>query len=88
MKSFSPQAPLILPRGAGTPGSVPQSRLPFCLPPCLSVAEAAQMSLLPYFQTVMEHLMGYLLTTREDLRAVQIQSVGEPGRVVLCRVAV
>lgn len=45
----------------------------------LSVAQAAQESLLPYFPAVMEHLMGYLLTTREDLRAIQIQSVGEPG---------
>ncbi|XP_066483155.1 importin-4 [Tiliqua scincoides] len=40
-----------------------------------AIAQAAQESLLPYFPAVMEHLMGYLLTTREDLRAIQIQSV-------------
>ncbi|XP_053121119.1 importin-4 [Hemicordylus capensis] len=40
-----------------------------------AVAQAAQEGLLPYFQAVMDHLMGYLLTTREDLRPVQIQSI-------------
>ncbi|XP_062992581.1 importin-4 [Elgaria multicarinata webbii] len=40
-----------------------------------AIAQAAQESLLPYFQTILENLMGYLLTTREDLRPVQIQSV-------------
>ncbi|KAJ6653043.1 hypothetical protein lerEdw1_010129 [Lerista edwardsae] len=49
-----------------------------------AIAQAAQMCLLPYFPAVVEHLMGYLLTTREDLRAVQIQSVETLG--VLARV--
>ncbi|XP_061445058.1 importin-4 isoform X2 [Rhineura floridana] len=40
-----------------------------------AIAQAAQGSLLPYFQAVMDHLTGYLLTTREDLRPAQIQSV-------------
>ncbi|XP_063157660.1 importin-4 isoform X2 [Candoia aspera] len=40
-----------------------------------AIAQAAKESLLPYFQAVMEHLTGYMLTTREDLRPVQIQSV-------------
>ncbi|KAJ7313159.1 hypothetical protein JRQ81_004432 [Phrynocephalus forsythii] len=40
-----------------------------------AIAQAAQNSILPYFQTVVDHLMGYLLTTQEDLRPVQIQSI-------------
>nr|XP_056719335.1 importin-4 [Euleptes europaea] len=40
-----------------------------------AIAQAAQGTLLPYFQAIMDHLTGYLLTTREDLRPVQIQSV-------------
>ncbi|XP_054850863.1 importin-4 isoform X2 [Eublepharis macularius] len=40
-----------------------------------AIAQAAQGALLPYFQVIMDHLTGYLLTTREDLRPVQIQSV-------------
>ncbi|XP_007444444.1 importin-4-like [Python bivittatus] len=40
-----------------------------------AIAQAAKESLLPYFQAIMEHLTGYMLTTREDLRPVQIQSV-------------
>uniref|UniRef100_A0A803TKJ0 Importin 4 n=1 Tax=Anolis carolinensis TaxID=28377 RepID=A0A803TKJ0_ANOCA len=40
-----------------------------------AIAQAAQESIMPYFQAIMDHLMGYLLTTQEDLRPVQIQSV-------------
>ncbi|XP_032091692.1 importin-4 isoform X1 [Thamnophis elegans] len=40
-----------------------------------AIAQAAKESLLPYFQAIMEHLTSYMLTTREDLRPVQIQSV-------------
>ncbi|XP_042330339.1 importin-4 isoform X2 [Sceloporus undulatus] len=40
-----------------------------------AIAQAAQDSIMPYFQMIVEHLMGYLLTTQEDLRPVQIQSV-------------
>ncbi|XP_026575342.1 importin-4-like [Pseudonaja textilis] len=40
-----------------------------------SIAQAAKESLLPYFQAIMEHLTGYMLTNQEDLRPVQIQSV-------------
>ncbi|KAH0626147.1 hypothetical protein JD844_000940, partial [Phrynosoma platyrhinos] len=40
-----------------------------------AIAQAAQDSIMPYFQAIVEHLMGYLLTTQEDLRPVQIQSV-------------
>lgn len=55
-----------------------------------AIATAAQASLLPYFPTIMEHLREFLLTGREDLQPVQIQSletlgvlaraVGEPMR--------
>ncbi|KAL4692270.1 hypothetical protein H8959_016080 [Pygathrix nigripes] len=55
-----------------------------------AIATAAQASLLPYFPAVMEHLREFLLTGREDLQPVQIQSletlgvlaraVGEPMR--------
>ncbi|KAL8177175.1 UNVERIFIED_CONTAM: hypothetical protein K2H54_042879, partial [Gekko kuhli] len=38
-------------------------------------ARAARGTLLSYFPATMDHLTGYLLTKREDLRAVQIQSV-------------
>ncbi|XP_034990511.1 importin-4 isoform X1 [Zootoca vivipara] len=40
-----------------------------------AIAQAARGSLLPYFQAIMDQLTAYLLTTREDLRPVQIQSV-------------
>nr|XP_020666139.1 importin-4 [Pogona vitticeps] len=40
-----------------------------------AIAQAAQDSILPYFQAIMDHLMGYLLTVQEDLRPVQIQSI-------------
>ncbi|XP_039193981.1 importin-4 isoform X2 [Crotalus tigris] len=40
-----------------------------------AIAQAAKESLLPYFQAIMEHLTSYMLTTREDLRPVQIQSI-------------
>ncbi|XP_060111390.1 importin-4 [Heteronotia binoei] len=40
-----------------------------------AIARSAQATLLPYFPTIMDHLTGYLLTKREDLRPVQIQSV-------------
>ncbi|XP_044276891.1 importin-4 isoform X2 [Varanus komodoensis] len=39
-----------------------------------AIAQAARQSLLPYFETIMKHLREYLLTIREDLRPVQIQS--------------
>uniref|UniRef100_A0A2K6SGI5 Importin 4 n=1 Tax=Saimiri boliviensis boliviensis TaxID=39432 RepID=A0A2K6SGI5_SAIBB len=55
-----------------------------------AIATAAQASLLPYFPAIMEHLREFLLTGREDLQPVQIQSletlgvlaraVGEPMR--------
>ncbi|XP_030658525.1 importin-4 isoform X3 [Nomascus leucogenys] len=55
-----------------------------------NLATAAQASLLPYFPAIMEHLREFLLTGREDLQPVQIQSletlgvlaraVGEPMR--------
>ncbi|KAM3821707.1 importin-4 isoform 2-T2 [Vipera latastei] len=40
-----------------------------------AIAQAAKESFLPYFQAIMEHLTSYMLTTREDLRPVQIQSI-------------
>ena len=40
-------------------------------------ATAAQASLLPYFPAIMEYLREFLLTGREDLQPVQIQSLGE-----------
>ncbi|XP_077170152.1 importin-4 isoform X2 [Paroedura picta] len=40
-----------------------------------AIAQAAKGTLLPYFQAIMDQLTGYLLTKREDLRPVQIQSV-------------
>ncbi|XP_026546189.1 importin-4 [Notechis scutatus] len=40
-----------------------------------AIAQAAKGSLLPYFQAIMEHLTSYMLTTWEDLRPIQIQSV-------------
>uniref|UniRef100_A0ACB8EWL2 Uncharacterized protein n=1 Tax=Sphaerodactylus townsendi TaxID=933632 RepID=A0ACB8EWL2_9SAUR len=46
-----------------------------------ATAQAARGTLLPYFQAIMDHLTGYLLTTREDLRAVQIQSVEAAGHL-------
>lgn len=48
-------------------------------PPPTSPATAAQASLLPYFPTIMEHLREFLVTGHEDLRPVQIQSLGEWG---------
>uniref|UniRef100_A0A5F8GPZ1 Importin 4 n=1 Tax=Monodelphis domestica TaxID=13616 RepID=A0A5F8GPZ1_MONDO len=44
-----------------------------------AIASAAQSSLIPYFPTIMEHLREYLVTGREDLRAVQIQSLETLG---------
>ncbi|KAM9066255.1 importin-4 [Sarcophilus harrisii] len=44
-----------------------------------AIASAAQSSLIPYFPTIMEHLREYLLTGREDLRSVQIQSLETLG---------
>ncbi|XP_015272173.1 PREDICTED: importin-4 isoform X2 [Gekko japonicus] len=40
-----------------------------------AIARAAKGTLLPYFPAIMDHLTGYLLTKREDLRPVQVQSV-------------
>ncbi|KAL0602788.1 Importin-4 [Plecturocebus cupreus] len=40
-----------------------------------AIATAAQASLLPYFPAIMEHLREFLLTGREDLQPVQIQSL-------------
>ncbi|XP_072479499.1 importin-4 isoform X1 [Notamacropus eugenii] len=44
-----------------------------------AIASAAQSSLIPYFPTIMEHLREYLMTGREDLRPVQIQSLETLG---------
>ncbi|XP_068954024.1 importin-4 isoform X2 [Petaurus breviceps papuanus] len=44
-----------------------------------AIASAAQGSLTPYFPTIMEHLREYLVTGREDLRLVQIQSLETLG---------
>ncbi|XP_020823937.1 importin-4 [Phascolarctos cinereus] len=44
-----------------------------------AIASAAQSSLIPYFPTIMEHLREYLVTGREDLRPVQIQSLETLG---------
>uniref|UniRef100_A0A6I8P8H9 Importin 4 n=2 Tax=Ornithorhynchus anatinus TaxID=9258 RepID=A0A6I8P8H9_ORNAN len=49
-----------------------------------ATASAAKAALLPYFPAVVEHLREYLLTGREDLRALQIQSLETLG--VLARV--
>lgn len=50
---------------------IPALILSFC-----PSATAAQASLLPYFPTIMDHLREFLLTGREDLQPVQIQSLG------------
>ncbi|XP_043835956.1 importin-4 isoform X2 [Dromiciops gliroides] len=44
-----------------------------------AIASAAQSSLIPYFPTIMEHLREFLVTGREDLRPVQIQSLETLG---------
>ncbi|XP_074090906.1 importin-4 [Macrotis lagotis] len=44
-----------------------------------AIASAAQSSLIPYFPTIMEHLREFLMTGREDLRSVQIQSLETLG---------
>lgn len=44
-----------------------------------AIATAAQASLLPYFPAIMEHLQEFLLTGREDLQPVQIQSLETLG---------
>ncbi|XP_038597074.1 importin-4 isoform X1 [Tachyglossus aculeatus] len=49
-----------------------------------ATASAAQGALLPYFPAIMEHLREYLVTGREDLRPLQIQSLETLG--VLARV--